>query len=420
MWNWIRRDTGGVNLDLCFSDSVQEAQVDVFISAIEHLISRCEAFRTSFFVDDGGRVVQQVAGHGFVEIFHHEVRQEDASGAVEELSEYLSRAMINVCEEPPIRLGFISSSGLVKHVVFVVSRLVADGGGCDHLILLLKETLSEGRRFSTHRNFHQIDQYEWESSENGDRARVRSLAHARAQIERYMSQARHIPPLHVKNDGAMLTATVTSTKMMERAECLAHELRVSSSAVFLAAFCRALTGIFECDQVPLFLHCSNRFDDVRRSSVTRLKSLAIYVYKSRDGEFKESLMSVYRESLTSYLHAQIPEADFESVVKSNESSREYVADFFHYNDRRSVIASPIPHPGVHVEREGGAERVVEVVSPLEQSQPYPSFTLYVDHAPDPDAVTLAVNTNLLSLKGISRFFREMGEILEEAVDTARR
>jgi hypothetical protein len=404
---------------------VQDTKVDVFVSAIEHLISRCETFRTSFSVDVDERVVQQVADHGIFEILHHEVRPEDTSGAVGELSEYLSRAMIDVCEEPPIRLGFISSSGFVKHVIFVVSRVVADAGGCDRLLSLLKEALSGGQRCSTRRDFHQIDQYEWESSENGDCARVRSLAHARAQIERYASQATHSSPLLVKNNGAMVTARVTSTKMMERGEYLAHEFRVSSSAVFLTAFCRALTGTFDCNQVPLFLHCSNRFDEVRRPSITRLKSLAIYVHKSSDGEFKDSLMSVYRESLTSYLHAQIPPEDFKSVVGSNESSREYVADFFDFNDRRSVIPSLIPLPGGSMEREGDEERVVEIASPegeslLDQSKSYPSLTLYVDPAPDPNAVMLTVSTNLLSLKGIARFFREMDGILEEAADTGCR
>jgi hypothetical protein len=332
---WLA-DGRGEPDSLCLSvDVPRGTTVDDFLAAIGRVVSRHEVLRTRFRLVDGCLVTQEVVGSGSVDVTRCRPGAGDTSlDAL--LRRQIGTTMIDVVNGFPFRAAFVATAGEVTHVAFAVSRVIADAAGCENLTSSFLSELSavagSPDRPGPEPTFQQIDQAEWEASAEGRRAERAALHFWQRQLEIIAS----LPQPRVLDGGALRTVAVPAQAFLGAAEGIARISAASSSAVVLTAFLQATAHVFGLDRLGVYLHCSNRPDPQRRASVTRLKNLTIFTFSPDVADFRSTLREVFRSSLAAYRHAQSPgELFLFRLAVAPET-----APFVHFNDVRSIVASP--------------------------------------------------------------------------------
>jgi hypothetical protein len=136
------------------------------IQALRAVVLCHEALRTTFVADNGTFARQQVHGEGRIPIRSCVADAGDIDRATEHLRTSLTELQLDVTTEFPLRVGLVEVRGTVMRILLVTSRMTVDGWGFQNLIQDLQHELYSTTAAST-AGFHQIDQFEWETSKRG-------------------------------------------------------------------------------------------------------------------------------------------------------------------------------------------------------------------------------------------------------------
>lgn len=422
VWEWISQGLAegrSTNYDLCFSVDVPAGTTtDDFLTAISRMVSRHESLRTRFECADRRLVRQQAVGSGYVDITRYRVRGGRLAGD-ELLRSEVGGEMLDIENSYPFRAGFVAAAGVVTHVAFTVSLLIADAGACDNVISAFLSELSEIRSGASARPgsvFQQLDQVEWELSADGLRAEHQALDYWREQLAAIQA----LPRPAVLDCGIMRSAVVPAESVLAAADELARTSAASSSAVILTAFLQACAQTLCLDGLGCFLHCSNRTDLERRGSITRLRNMAVYTYSPGHPDFRSAVREVFRDSLKAYRNAQSPGGLFLSRLGTAPQD----APFIEFNDVRSVVvdrpAELTQESDPRAEAEPGGPVAVET-QPLDSH--HSEAVLILSVGPFVGAGPLEVSgksvlrleTNVLCLDDILLLMARMDRIVTAAV-----
>jgi cytochrome P450 len=425
VWQWISQGLAeglGTNYDLRFSVKVPSGTaVGDFLTAIGRMVSRHESLRTKFQLDAGHLVRQDAVGAGLADVTRYRVPTGHAT-TDELLRSWVGREMLDVTNNYPFRAGFVAAGGVVTHAAFVVSLIIADAAACENLTAALMSELSAisgGGTAPQDPVFQQLDQAEWEISAEGLRAEHRALEYWREQL----AAIRRLPRPTVIDHGTIRSVVVPADSILTAAGDVARTSGISSSAVILTAFLEAVAHTLGLDGFGYYLNCSNRTDQGRRSSITRLKNMTVCVYAPGPADFRSRARQVFRDSLHAYRHAQSPGVMLlpRLGVPANQ------APFVQFNDVRSVVTMdrPVATAGPAAPALSVRAEIPSLDSHTDSSNPQPVLILGVGPVlgvgplESSGKPSLRLETNVLPADDIPLLLRRMDRVLGEAV-TGRR
>ncbi|MGW4911721.1 condensation domain-containing protein [Streptomyces sp. NPDC004270] len=313
-----------------------EPSADDCRSAIRILVSRHEALRTTFTAGDGGFLAQHVADEGTIPVLVGDVdvvgagREEQA---VSRLTDLLTDRQIDVTAELPLRVGLVTASRTVRRIIVVISRMVVDGWGFENLLQdFVREVVAVRRAGGAPpRAFQQLDQWEWERSEQGAMRAKAALSYRSKLLDKSAGSPdpRSVPGTPVgrmRRGGLSLGAEFTASLRQA-----SSSLSTSTSALLLTSCALAASDTLGAADVLLHLHCANRFDPPRIRSVTRLKSMALMPYRRESQVLSAEAKRVWRSALLAYLHAQVPPGVAAEIIRRAENRL-----LVEFNDRRTL------------------------------------------------------------------------------------
>ncbi|MDQ7905947.1 hypothetical protein RB614_15650 [Phytohabitans sp. ZYX-F-186] len=416
-WSWISRgvtEGRNPNYDLCFSVSVPAGTtVTDFLTAIARMVRRHEALRTRFECVDGRLVRQWTVGSGNVDVTRYRARAGHMP-TDELLRDRVGGEMLDVEHGSPFRAGFVATAGVVTHAAFAVSRIIADAGGGDNVILSFAAELAavaSGVAAQPVSVFQQLDQVDWEASADGLRAEREALDYWREQL----NVIRALPRPAVVDGGTMRSVLWSAESVVTAADEIARRSATSSSGVVLTAFLLATTKTLGLDAIGCYLHCSNRADLERRASISRLKSMVIYAYSPGGADVQSAMRAGFRGSLTAYRHAQSPGLQF--LARLGMSPDE--APFIQFNDKRSVVpvtgpADPALSAGIEATAADPDKPVIIENQPFESHADEPMLKFSVELLAGSRASAFVIETNILDRDGIFLLMGRMQDVLAAA------
>jgi len=310
--------------------------VDAALQLVRALLLKHDSLRTTHSIGSNG-YEQVLHGEGTLTVIVENATDlADSEERAARLCTELYRRRVDIENELPLRVAFVTVDGLVRQLALMVSHLSVDGTGTR---LLANELLAMGPGLTAaevqqpNREAQQpLDEAAYQSSEAGRRhdARVR---------RRVLDEIRNAPaPLYPKpRDDAeprflYRKAILHSSQLLRAAELLAHREQVTPSTLILAAAAMAFARATERDECLLRLLVSNRFMPGLTEAISPIAMDTPFHIGGvgRGAEFSEVLPRVWKRSMRAFRNAYYdsgllydelerhPELDFDDSCRYND------------------------------------------------------------------------------------------------------
>lgn len=335
-------------------EGVTLAQV---LEALRALTWEHEALRTTFRVDDG--VLRQVvnpAGQVAVEVH----RAEPGSGdeVIGELVPKLVTRRLDPMSEWPWRAAVVVEDDRPTRLLLVFSHLTLDGRASMILLRRFDELLAGAE--PTRPDWQPVDQAGFERSEAGRAISAKAIAHWQRTLRAAPTSLFDFPTVAPQED-RFWKLTMHSAAVTTAAQVVSGRLRVSTSAVLLAATATALRVLTGHSAAVLQVICDNRDDDRRADLVSTLSWDGVFRSDLGGLTFSEAVRRCYLASLNAYRYGYYDPEDEWRVWAEESKRRGARVDLgAHFNDTRPKTGYVADPPEVSEEELAGLSTRTEI------------------------------------------------------------
>jgi hypothetical protein len=372
---------------------VGRADQAMVTAALRRLVERNQSLRARFFDGPDGPL-QQIARSGTFTFWRQSSAPAASRARADEVAAGLASAHFDHWTEWGIRIAVVCADQVPRHVVFVISHLVADGGGVQALIddfcALLRAqpdgSEPEGR-------WQPADQVRREDSEQGARRNRAAIRYWRKQLERIPASMFAVaggpaaqPRFH--------RLRLDSRALAVAAARLAHDCQVSVPSAVLTGAGLALSALSGQSVCVLRLVLSNRYDDDARDLVTTASQDGLLVVDYSAGSVAEAVRATHRAARTAAFYGSYDPAAVDELIGAVGVRRGVRFDLTAlYNDLSAFLdgaddASRARATPGGLPETGARELVRESVIVAESTWDGQSCKMYIAAEPGPDTCSL--------------------------------
>jgi hypothetical protein len=356
-------------------------KVDDVVDELRYLMSRFPTMRTK--VNPGPEQTVYAIGHATLEVVDAgRYRPEDMAEAV---WRRIADAPLDFATEWPIRMAVIRDGDAATHMSVAISHFVADAGG---LAVMMAEIAA--RTVAPVTGTQSLAQAEWQSSPAG--RRQDDAAH-----RYWAAQLRAMPParptgLGELRDPRFWLGTLRSPALRGALARLGSD----SGHVLLAAYAVAVGEVAGLRPAVIQPSVSNRFRPGLGEVVGVSMQRGLCVLDTADTDFAGLVDRARRASLAASKHAYYHPIRNAALVEAVERERgPEFAPTFHFNDRR-------------IARDGGTSTGPTIFDWIEgRDRPYEPFMIHVDDTGDAVALTVTMDTAVVSAEHAEAVVRSM-------------
>jgi hypothetical protein len=266
-------------------------------AVLRRLVERNQSLRAHFLESLDGPL-QQIARSGTFTLRLHQSTLETSRVHADELAAELAAAHFNHETEWGIRIALVCAGQLPRHVVFVISHQVADGGGVQVLIDDFFDLLRAQADGSKPKGRWQpIDQVLREESKRGIRRNQAALRYWRKQLKRIPPSMFAFPAAPTEQP-RFRRLRLDSRALTVAAARLAADCQVSVPSTLLAGTALALATLSGQTTCVLRLVLSNRYDDDARGTVVTASQDGLLVVDYLADTVAEAVRATHRAART--------------------------------------------------------------------------------------------------------------------------
>jgi hypothetical protein len=305
--------------------------------ALGRLVVRNQALRTHF-LDGPDGPVQEIARSGTFLVRLEESTTGDSRARAHELAAALASAHFDHDAEWAIRIALVSVGQVPRHVVFVVSHVLADGGGLqaliDDLFALLRAPSADGEPAI---RWQPADQVLREQSRQGVRRNQAAVGYWRKQLERIPPSRFSFPP------GPAALPRFQELRLESRALTvaaarLAAACRVSVPAAVLTGAALALAAVSGQATCVLKVIVSNRFDRDTRGLVAPMAQEGLLAVDYPSGTVAEAVRATSKAAQAAYFYGYYDPAAIGDLLDAVAAQRQVEFDLtMFFNDQTAFI-----------------------------------------------------------------------------------
>ncbi|WLW54349.1 condensation domain-containing protein [Streptomyces sp. YU58] len=263
------------------------ATVQAVEAAVDHLVRRHEALRTTYPLGPHGRPVQHVLEPYRAPIL---TREDRAGEGVEEVTALLTREPIDPAVDQPVRFGLVTADGVPTWLVLAFSHLTLDAGSCHLLRDEFSARISHPERPEQAVGRQPLAQAAFEKTDKQDRQHTAVMKYwnkcltdmPNMTFPSYRKDLNAVGP--DEGSTAFTAATLTHPGISAAAESVAKAHRISGSAVFLSAYAIVLSMVSGQRSFASYITSSNRFDPAVSSSMGCFFQSSVLVMESSPEE----------------------------------------------------------------------------------------------------------------------------------------
>jgi hypothetical protein len=327
------------------------ATVAAAAAAVARLVSAHESLRTRIRTIDG-ELTQAVSRHGTLEIDVVDCTAELAAfpgaaprpvtnfplravpalaEAAEALVARLADRPFNYADEWPIRVGLVVAAGRVRHILLVVTHVVADWFAAEILVRDLRHLLG-GRAVSKPDRLRPLDLAEQERTDV--RRTERALAYWRDAYARIPADP--FGPAGPDRLPRYNECLLTSSALLAAAARLASRHSVSTSTVLLAATAATMCAATGQSTCGLLTIVNNRHLPGHDEVVAPVNQLGLVVIEAPPGsDLADVIPRTWRAALVAYRFAHYDQAELDRNLRASGRGGEVDVDpYCCFNDIR--------------------------------------------------------------------------------------
>jgi hypothetical protein len=231
------------------------------LKAISALMSRHEALRTRFHLDEGGIPRQVVAGQGELTVEEYEAAGADCRDVARAVKERL-RAVPFTAPEFSLRVALVTEQGRPVMIVLCAFHMATDAWGMrvvvDDLISVMGSLRDGSRDPLPSPPTQVIERLEYEQSAQGVRCSERSLKYWEKHISRFPENS--LPAAVGKPDGVPFRELhMDSVALSAACHALAQRVKVGVSAVLVGISARLLCAMNGNPGIGFLTFAHNRY-----------------------------------------------------------------------------------------------------------------------------------------------------------------
>jgi hypothetical protein len=296
--DWSRNFNIPLVIDL--PDNVGPVSQAMVTAALRRLVERNQSLRAHFFLDGADSLLQRIARSGtFTLLLDHSTTAASRARA-EALAAELAAQLFSHDTEWSIRIALVCADGQPRHVVFVFSHLMADGGGLrallDDFFGLLR---AQAGGSEPKARWQPADQVRREQSERGARRNQAAIRYWRKHLER-IPPSMFAFPAGPAGKPRFLRRRLESRALAVAAARLADDCGVSVSSVVLAGTALALAALTGQAHCALMVIVGNRYDKDTRSMVGKAAQDNLLAVDLPGGTIAEAVRAVHRAAMSAY------------------------------------------------------------------------------------------------------------------------
>jgi hypothetical protein len=390
------------------------------VSALRRLVERNQALRTHFRDGPDGPV-QQIERSGSFVLRLGESTPGDSRALADGLAAELASAHFDHDDEWAIRLALVFVDQVPRHVVFVVSHVLADGGGFQALIddffgLLCAPSANREPDI----RWQPADQVLREQSRQSARRNQAAIGYWRRQLERMPPSMFSVPP----GPGAVprfQELRLESRALTVAAARLAACCQVSVPDAVLTGAGLALSAVSGQAICALKVIVGNRFDDHTRGLVAPMAQEGLLVVDYASGTVAEAARATSKAARAAYFYGYYDPTAVGELLGAIAAHRGVEFDLtVFYNDQSAFLDDPFgEEPAARKAQlpEADARKLLRetVIAPAGTMDAHgPTVFLKAQAGADICALQLMADTAYLPLPTIEAVLRGIETIVFEA------
>jgi hypothetical protein len=413
IWRTMRREQSWLPIGFARPLPAGTTVGDV-ASELAFCMARYQSMRTrlEFTVDGHPRQVLHSRGQVLLEIVDAGPDADPAEVAVRVQQRYQSTDHDHASEWP-VRMAVVRRNGMPTHQVMVVCHLVVDGFGA---LAMLRELAQ--RDPSVDPVTLPVD-----ALQPLEQAREQRTAQARRQSAASMRHWEHLlrttpadryPGSTDPREPRYWEMGFDSPALHLAVEPVAALAGMETSAVLLAAFAMAVSGVTGIHPLLVQLVVGNRFRQGLAESVSPVIQTGLCLLDLEGAGFEEALHRTWRASLAGYKHAYYDPGDLAALVERVTAERDEPARMrCGFNDRRMLTPTAAPQePSAARLRAALGDATLRVER--RQDGPFEPSFVHVLQLPDAIRLVLCSDTHFLSPAAQEAVLRRMEATVVDA------
>ena len=388
--------------------------------ALRRLAERNQALRTHF-LDGPDGPTQEIERSGSFVLRLDESTPGDSRARADKLAAELASAHFDHENEWPIRIALVCVDQVPRHVVFVVSHVLADGGGfqalVDDFFGLLRASSAYGEPDI---RWQPADQVLREQSRQGVRRNQAAIGYWRKQLERMPPSMFSVPP-GPAGLPRFQELRLESRALTVAAARLAACCQVSVPDAVLTGAGLALTAVSGQGSCVLKVIVGNRFERDTRGLVAPMAQEGLLVVDYPAGTVAEAARATSKAARAAYFYGYYDPAAVGELLDAVAVQRGVEFDLtMYYNDQSAFLDDPFgPESGMAEAQlpEAEARELLRetVIAPAGTMEAHgPKVFLKAQSGTDICALQLMADTAFLPLPAIAAVLRGVETIVFEA------
>jgi hypothetical protein len=310
------------------------------VGALRRLVARNQALRT-YFRDGPDGPVQQIARSGTFLVRLEESTPGDSRARAGQLATELASARFDHDAEWAIRIALVCVDQMPRHVVFVVSHVLADGGGfralIDDFFALLRASSADGEPAI---RWQPTDQVLREQSKQSVRRNQAAIGYWRKQLDRMPPSMFSFPPEPAARP-RFRELRLESRALTVAAARLAADCQVSVPTAVLTGAALALAAVSGQTTCVLKVIAGNRFDRDTRSLVAPMAQEGLLVVDYPSGTVAEAARATSKAARAAYFYGYYDPAAIGELLDAVAAQRGAQFDLtMFFNDQSAFLDDP--------------------------------------------------------------------------------
>ncbi|GLL05429.1 hypothetical protein GCM10017581_071760 [Dactylosporangium matsuzakiense] len=267
---------------------------------VRTLLLRHDSLRTTLR-RDGERLEQVVAAAGAVPLHARECGPDDVVETAYALYPELQALPFDAERELPVRVGVVTSGGLVRYLILSLSHTASDGWGLRNL-LVVAAALAGGRPLAAGERLQPLEEAALQTSPQGRR---RDAAARRAWLDRLRrGPASQFPARAGRPPAAAFPNAVLNSPALGLAlDRVAADIEVHQSAVLLAAAAGAAGALGGAPDAVFQVVVNNRFRPGMAGAVNTIAQEGLLLLPGSAAGFPDLVRRTFGAALSAQRHA---------------------------------------------------------------------------------------------------------------------
>lgn len=386
-----------------------DTSVEKIAEALRFVVSRHQALRTRLRFGSDGDVTQEVFASGEVTLEVVDVPPgADAAAVAEEVRRRFVTDPFDYERDWPVRMAAVRQGGETTHTVAVYLQTSLDAHG---LAVLARDLLSyfAGAPVEPVTAIQPLELALKQADRTARRQGEASLRHMEhvltsVPLRRFPEPVEPGPPVWD-------TLRVRSPALAGAVAAVAARRGIDTSPILLGAYALGLAGETGVSPVAMLLAVSNRFRPRAATSVSPLAQVATCLLDVTDATMDELVGRAWQAAMSAYKHAYYHPAERFKVASRLGATAGGPRDLScYFNDRRGQgirLDAGSEEPPAEIGDLRAALAGTELTWRLEPGFPQEIAYLNVDEVAGAIALSLTVNTRVLSREATERVIRGM-------------